>query len=84
METATGRRLARLRSERAAKNAAALERNKAYERQRHGARVVLPIRDGCVFVVSDQHYFPGLPASRAHVASVRLAKKLRRDWKAAN
>lgn len=76
-ETATGRHLARLRSARIARNEAALERNKAYERQRHGARVVLPINDGCAFVVSDQHYFPGLPASRAHVASVRLAKQLR-------
>lgn len=75
--TATGRHLARLRKERIERNAAALERNKDYERGRHGARVVLPIRDGCAFVVSDQHYHPGMPASRAHVASVRLAKKLR-------
>ena len=28
-------------------------------------------------VVSDQHYMPGMPASRAHVASVKLAKLLR-------
>lgn len=76
-ETATGRHLARLRSERAAKNAAALERNKNYERRRHGARIVIPIEDGCVFVVSDQHYIPGAPPSLAHVASVKLAKRLR-------
>lgn len=76
-ETATGRRLAALRSARIARNADFEKRNRDYERQRHGARVVLPIRDGCVLVVSDQHYFPGLPASRAHVASVKLAKRLR-------
>ena len=53
------------------------ERNKDYTRRRHKARVVLPIRDGCVFIVSDQHYYPGLPPSVAHRASVLLAKKLR-------
>lgn len=56
---------------------AAAERNRNYERRRHGARVVVPIQDGCVMIVSDQHYLPGAPASRAHVASVKLAKKMR-------
>lgn len=76
-ETATGLRLARLRREREERNAAALERNKHYERTRKGARIILPIRDGCVMVVSDQHYFPGASPSRGHVASVKLAKRLR-------
>lgn len=69
------------RSERAvrrqAREAEALRLNKAVERQRHGARAVLPIRDGCVFVVSDQHYYPGLPPSTAHRASIRLARLMR-------
>lgn len=62
---------------RAAREAEALVRNKNYERQRHGARVVLPARDGCAFVVSDQHYYPGLEPSLAHRASVVLSRKLR-------
>ena len=62
---------------RSALEAAALLRNKAYERMRGGARAVLPIRDGCVMVVSDQHYVPGLPESRAHRASVKMAKLLK-------
>lgn len=56
---------------------AAAERNRNFRRMRHGAVVVLPIEDGCVFVVSDQHYLPGVPASRAHLASVKLAKQLK-------
>lgn len=51
--------------------------NKLYERRRHGARAVLPAKDGCAFVVSDQHYFPGLPPSKAHVASLILAERLK-------
>lgn len=66
------RRIAREKRE-----AEALERNKHYERQRHGARILLPAQDGCVFVVSDQHYYPGLPPSISHQASVILAKKLK-------
>ena len=62
---------------RAKREAEALERNKNYERGRHGARVLLPIEDGCAFVVSDQHYMPGAPPSRSHLASVVLAKKLK-------
>lgn len=62
---------------RSALEEAALSRNKDYERMRHGARAVLPVRDGCVMVVSDQHYMPGIPASRGHKASVKLAKLLR-------
>lgn len=52
-------------------------RNKEIVRERKGARSILPVKDGCVFVISDQHYFPGLPPSRSHVASVALAKKLK-------
>ena len=51
--------------------------NRTVERQRHGARAILPALDGCVFVVSDQHYYPGLPASKAHRASLVLAEMLR-------
>ena len=52
-------------------------RNKDAARKREGARVVLPALDGCVMVVSDQHYMPGHPPSAAHLASVLLAKKLK-------
>jgi len=45
-------------------------------RTRGHARAVLPIQDGCVLVVSDQHYYPGLPVSTAHRASLLLAKRL--------
>lgn len=50
---------------------------KNYSRARGGARVLLPIQDGCVLVVSDQHYYPGLAPSLAHTASLKLAKKLK-------
>ena len=46
-----------------------------YSRARNKARVVLPIEDGCVFVLSDAHYYGA--ASRSHLASVVLAKKLK-------
>lgn len=48
-----------------------------YERRRHRARLALPIQDGCVFVVSDQHYHAPSGPSVAHRASVMLAKALR-------
>lgn len=48
-----------------------------YERTRGKARILLPIQDGCVLVVSDQHYYPNSAPSIAHVASVKLAKKLK-------
>ena len=51
--------------------------NMALKRQRGGARTILPIEDGCVFVVSDQHYYPGREPSRSHRASILLAKKLK-------
>lgn len=54
-----------------------LRRNIALKRLRHGARVVLPIEDGCVMVVSDQHYMPGAPPSRSHIASLKIAKMLK-------
>jgi len=49
----------------------------SYSRARQGARVILPIKDGCVFVVSDQHYHPDAPPSVAHQASLVLARKLK-------
>ena len=55
----------------------ALRLNQAVERQRYGARAVLPVLDGCVFVVSDQHYYPGLKPSKAHMASLQLAEMLK-------
>lgn len=54
-----------------------LVKNDGHERARHGARVVLPALDGCVFVVSDQHYYPGAEPTPAHKASVMLANRLR-------
>jgi hypothetical protein len=55
---------------------AVIGRNNA-RKARHGARCILPIENGCAFIVSDQHYYPGLPPSRAHLASIRLAKALK-------
>jgi hypothetical protein len=55
----------------------AAHHNAKLARQRGGARAILPIEDGCVFVVSDQHYYPGLPPSKAHKASLVLARKLK-------
>lgn len=52
-------------------------RNKGHRRGRNHARVLLPAQDGCMFVVSDQHYYPGLPPSTAHRASIKLAKRLK-------
>jgi len=46
-----------------------------YQRARHRARVLVPIQDGCVFVISDAHYYG--EESMAHRASLVLAKKLR-------
>jgi len=52
-------------------------RNTGHSRARSGARVLLPARDGCVFVVSDQHYCPGLEPSPVHKSSIILAKRLK-------
>lgn len=57
--------------------AAARNRNVGHGHGRGTARVTIPALDGCVFVVSDQHYYPGAESSRAHKASVRLAKRLK-------
>lgn len=76
-------RAAEKEAQRIARNKAAAEENEAHRRnkelvkRRGGARIILPVEDGCVFVVSDQHYFPGIPASRSHKASVLLAKRLK-------
>jgi hypothetical protein len=51
--------------------------HQAVKRTRGGARTLLPIKDGCAFVISDQHYYPGLPPSVAHRASIVLANRLR-------
>lgn len=53
------------------------KRNRGHRRGRGKARAILPMLDGCAFVVSDQHYYPGLPPSTAHRASIKLARKLK-------
>jgi hypothetical protein len=70
------------RREREARAAAAnrqheAERNANHRRARGQARVLLPALDGCVFVCSDQHHYPGLDPSPAHKASLLLAKKFK-------
>jgi len=45
-------------------------------RSRFGARLHLPAEDGCIFVLSDAHYWRGEP-SLAHKAAVKLAHELR-------
>lgn len=57
-------------------NAFDLWRNVGHTKARFGARVILPPQDGCVFVVSDQHYTADVPPSPAHRASVILANRL--------
>ena len=52
-------------------------RNKVVTRLRNNARCILPIRDGCIFIISDQHYYPGERPSKAHRASLTLARKLK-------
>lgn len=52
-----------------------------YSRARHRARIHIPVKDGCVLVVSDAHYY-GAP-SKAHRASLRLADKFR-PWAVIN
>lgn len=52
-------------------------RNQNHSLARHNARVIAPIRDGCVFILSDQHYDPNAAPSPAHQAAVRLAYKLK-------
>jgi hypothetical protein len=46
------------------------------ERSRFGARIHLPAEDGCVFVLSDAHYWRGEP-SMAHKAALKLARKMK-------
>ena len=53
----------------------AINSPEAYRRLRHRARVQIPVKDGCVLVVSDMHYY-GAP-SRSHRASLVLADRLR-------
>lgn len=66
-----------IETEAAKKNAHRLAK-KDYSRKRHNARVILPIEDGCVFVVSDQHYdVRETEPSLAHRAAVMLAYKLK-------
>lgn len=53
-----------------------VEANTGHQRGRFGARVILPPLDGCVFVVSDQHYRHDQPPSPAHKASLVIANAL--------
>jgi hypothetical protein len=54
-----------------------VNRNVGYKRARSGARVLLPAQDGCVFVLSDQHYYAGADPSPVHKASILLADRLK-------
>ena len=51
-------------------------RNIGHKKGRHGARVLLPPHDGCVFVTSDEHNYPDDPPSLAHRAAMALAYEL--------
>ena len=44
-------------------------------KKRNGARVQLPVQDGCAFVLSDQHYYAG-DITQSHKAAVRLMDEL--------
>lgn len=46
----------------------------SYRRTANKGRLLLPVEDGCIFVVSDQHYYAPSGPSAAHRASVVLAK----------
>lgn len=48
-----------------------------YRRSANRGRLLLPVEDGCVFVISDQHYHAPSGPSMAHRASLVLAKKFR-------
>lgn len=48
-----------------------------YKRTANRGRLQIPVQDGCVFVVSDQHYHAPSGPSQSHKASVLLAKKLK-------
>jgi len=76
---AKAQRAAERRAERLKREAEAAERNRnvGYTHGRGQARVGIPALDGCVFVVSDQHYYPGAEPSPAHRASVKLAKQIK-------
>ena len=82
-DAAVAKRKAEKEAERVKRNAEArlanLEhaRNKGHKTRRNNARVLIPALNGCVMMVSDQHYYPGLPPSAAHRASLIVAKKLK-------
>jgi len=73
-------RAAQKAAERAKLNAEAAARNKAFDEAtaatRHGARKLLPVKDGCVVVFSDAHFWPG-HVSNANRALLHLLPKLR-------
>ena len=59
-------------------------RNADIPRTRYKARIELPIEDGCVFLVSDEHYDPQeTEPSPAHRAAVKLALKMK-PWAIVN
>lgn len=76
---AKAKRAATSAAERARREAAAAERNRntGHAQGRGSARVLIPALDGCVFVVTDQHFYPKLDPSPAHRASIALAKQLK-------
>lgn len=56
-------------------DASPMPRMGKHHRSRHDAYIHLPVLDGCVMVVSDQHYWPKEP-STAHRGALWVAKKL--------
>jgi len=66
-------------AQRAEREQAAAAANRAHlesKRTRHGARVNIPVKDGCVIVFSDAHFWPGY-ISNANRALLQLIPKLK-------
>lgn len=48
-----------------------------FKRTLNGGRIMLDLQDGCVLIISDQHYHAPLGASISHRVALRLAKELK-------
>jgi len=64
------------RAERERAAAAANQKHRELKRGRHGARIELPIRDGCIVIFSDAHWWPH-EESIANKALLYLLPKLK-------
>ena len=77
---AAAKRKSEREAARATLNAAAAERLKKMDeadaRTRYGARIHVPVKEGCVVVFSDAHFWPGY-VSNANKALLQLLPKLR-------